>query len=539
MKRGIAFVLLAVILFTLASVSLAGQVEPYVLPCDAKLRTNAQLRSGPSTQTESKMVLMKGTTVTLMDLTGLWFYVQYGNFTGYIRSDLIESNIPSGTQTIETTLPPVLSAGTDRNLLKMGMRGEDVLAVQQMLLRLRYDVGTPDGVFGKRTKQAIIEFQTDYGLTRDGIVGKKTFDTLYAAAQESGTPTAPPTAAPTQQPDGQTVPASSASSGLTALRYGDRGSGVMALQQVLKYSGLYQGGVDGVFGPGTQAGVKLFQKLNGLAETGVADTVTLALLHGTSAGGGTGTGGAAGTGTGADTSGLASLQYGDEGPAVKTLQQALRKGNYYQEGVDGDFGAATQAGVKLFQKTNGLPETGVADVNTLALLYSGRGAVAPEPTPFVPQYPGAGVLPNPPSASQVVLANWETDIKPFYKSGQTATIYDFQARLGWQIRFYAMGEHADSDPLTAMDTEVMFRAFGLKNTWTPRPVWVVMPDGRVFMGSVHNMPHLSSGVKDNNFDGHMCLHFPRRMEDAERTGTYAVTHQKCIQNGWLITQGMR
>ena len=42
----------------------------------------------------------------------------------------------------------------------------------------------------------------------------------------------------------------------------------------------------------------------------------------------------------------------------------------------------------------------------------------------------------------------------------------------------------------------------------------------------------------NNLVGHICLHFPRVMSEAEATGPYAVSHQKEILWGWELTQAM-
>lgn len=50
---------------------------------------------------------------------------------------------------------------------------EVVQKVQEALNALGYDCGTPDGVFGKKTKAALKEFQEDNGLKKDGIIGPK------------------------------------------------------------------------------------------------------------------------------------------------------------------------------------------------------------------------------------------------------------------------------------------------------------------------------------------------------------------------------
>jgi murein L,D-transpeptidase YcbB/YkuD len=61
------------------------------------------------------------------------------------------------------------------------------------------------------------------------------------------------------------------------------------------------------------------------------------------------------------------VKYGMSGASVKALQTAL-KARGYNIAVDGNFGPATLAAVKSFQKANGLAVDGVAGPKTLAKL---------------------------------------------------------------------------------------------------------------------------------------------------------------------------
>ena len=63
--------------------------------------------------------------------------------------------------------------------LKRGSKGIAVKALQENLNKLGYDCGTVDGKFGMATEKAVKLFQTDHGLTIDGIAG-----TLTQAAME-------------------------------------------------------------------------------------------------------------------------------------------------------------------------------------------------------------------------------------------------------------------------------------------------------------------------------------------------------------------
>ena len=59
------------------------------------------------------------------------------------------------------------------------MKGEDVKQCQTRLNLKEYSVGTVDGVFGKKTQSAVIDFQKANDLEADGIVGQKTWAKLW------------------------------------------------------------------------------------------------------------------------------------------------------------------------------------------------------------------------------------------------------------------------------------------------------------------------------------------------------------------------
>lgn len=69
-------------------------------------------------------------------------------------------------------------------------------------------------------------------------------------------------------------------SGLSTLRPGNKGNQVKKLQQALREKGLYTGKIDGVYGSGTTAAVKAYQKQRGLTRDGIAGKKTLTALYG-------------------------------------------------------------------------------------------------------------------------------------------------------------------------------------------------------------------------------------------------------------------
>lgn len=63
-------------------------------------------------------------------------------------------------------------------VLKQGSRGDSVKTVQQKLIRWGYLKGSADGIFGAKTKAAVIAFQKKNVLTADGIIGTRTAQAL-------------------------------------------------------------------------------------------------------------------------------------------------------------------------------------------------------------------------------------------------------------------------------------------------------------------------------------------------------------------------
>lgn len=61
-------------------------------------------------------------------------------------------------------------------LSKVGDKSEEVKSIQTKLQEKGYYNGSIDGVFGEATKNSVAKFQSDNGLTSDGIAGVKTLE---------------------------------------------------------------------------------------------------------------------------------------------------------------------------------------------------------------------------------------------------------------------------------------------------------------------------------------------------------------------------
>lgn len=422
--------------------------------------------------------------------------------------------------------------------LRYDMRSDAVLKLQQDLSKLGYYSGTISGHFGSKTEAAVMSFQKANGLSADGIAGSKTLAKIATALGNSSS-----SSSSSNSSSSNSSSSSAASSSL--LKQGTKSEAVRTLQQNLKTLGYYTGSVTGNFGPLTKEAVYSFQKANGLSADGVAGEKTLAAISsklkgGSSSGSSNNSSSSSSSGSNSSSSSTSSLlntsitlQQGTKNDEVLKLQNMLTSLGFYTGNKTGNFGEKTADAVIAYQKSKGLTADGIAGKKTLAAInadYSGSSVIG--------NNNGNANAPTPSMANNVIYENfynWRRN----YANGEYCTVYDFSTGYSWKLRIMTKDAHMDAEPATAEDTAIMLKAFGNKTTWNPKPVWVTFSDGKTYIGSTHDVPHSPQHLTSNNFAGHLCVHFPIPMSKAESIGSYAVSHQEAINEGWEMTQKLK
>lgn len=280
----------------------------------------------------------------------------YGNDVEIVRSDNIRS--------IPQSYPG--------SPLRQGSSGPAVFTLQRQLNRIAKDYPflgklNVDGVFGAQMASTVRAFQKQFNLTADGVVGRQTWykiSYIYVSVKDLAELTSEGETAGGTLPDG--------SWGGTVLRQGSRGSAVERVQFWLNTIAQYDDNiptltVDGIFGTGTTAAVRAFQRRHGLTVDGVVGKTTWDAIYREyrSIQSDNGTPNAY-PGT--------PLRPGDRGQNVRLVQFWLKiSRSVYSAlndvGVDGIFGPSTTAAVKKFQSYFGLASDGIVGRATWSKLY--------------------------------------------------------------------------------------------------------------------------------------------------------------------------
>ena len=477
-----------------------------------------------------------GQMLSVLQYGSTWCEVLYGSTRGYVMTSFLNFASAAAPTAVPTAAPTPVSYVTAAPTV-----GYATVTGGALNLRSSASVGAsvimsiPNG----RTVRLIVWGDTWSQVDYEGFVGFVMTRYLTAGPVQTSVPTLQPyvtavptavpyfTAVPTQAPTA--APAGYDTTLLTrTLRSGYTGADVVLVQQALASLGYLQQ-VSGTYDAATMEAVRQFQKVHGLTVDGLAGTRTFAMLFS----------GAAVQYTG-DVSSYQTLHIyyetadSSQTSAVQRMQQRLRDLGYAVN-VTGRFDEMTYMGVLSFQLRNGLTVSGAADAATQSRLYS-SSASGPSAPASLELEQGAGYSQGP-DVSQLQLLHWFNVVKPALSGGSTLVVYDPTMHLTWNLRVMSTGRHADCEPKTLRDTLIMFRALG-QPSWTVHPVYVMLPDGRWTMATMHDRPHLTGSIQNNGFDGHLCVHFLRDMNEATANDpNYGVTNQNALRAAWKALTG--
>ncbi len=249
--------------------------------------------------------------------------------------------------------------------LQEGERGVEVQLLQYYLSAIavfypQIPNVSIDGRFGPELFKAVLNFQRSFGLIEDGIVGRETWNRIYALYETLSDKIVPDESIP-EYP------------GMT-LQQGSSGENVRRIQTALnnisaQYPSIPLLVEDGIFGTATTTAVRAFQRQFGLTVDGIVGVLTWNKIFEVSAL--IDTGEEAGEEMPPYPGTL--LRNGSRGNAVRLMQERLKSISIYYPVIpditaDGIFGPATQAAVIAFQQMMGITADGIIGQQTWELI---------------------------------------------------------------------------------------------------------------------------------------------------------------------------
>ena len=324
-----------------------------------------------------------------------------------------------------------------------------------------------------------------------------------------------------------------------AMRIGDENSDVKKLQQALHILGYYKNSVDGKYGDGTTAAVVLYQKDQGLEADGVAGRETVKSIFGScaktsktkqtesgteSSSKETTTKASSSSSDDKTVSSIAEIgaapkatKEGDSGANVVKLQQALELLGYYSGEIDGDYGAGTVAAVKKLQKKRGMNADGIAGASTLRVLFGSSASAS-----------GSSG-----KSYKTEVLDWFSDnVSSVIPKNARFTVKDVRTGKTFECVRWSGVNHLDAEPRNADATATMKSIFGGAWSWNRRAI-LILYNGHVYAASMNGMPHGTTTISGNNFDGHFCIHF----KNSKTHGTKKVDadHQSAVNTASKAT----
>ena len=222
-------------------------VSSYPYTTTTKVKVN--LRSGRSVRSTLLRRIPAGAEITVNSVSAKsgWASVDYGKYSGYVKSEYIVLKEVKKVRVTPTPTPvPTLSPQEDAggyHILQKGSEGQEVTSLQEALIELGFLKGTPDGKFGAGTEKAVIAFQTKNDYPSTGIMDANIQAFLYTGTVKNaaGEKTTVKTLSPVEG---------------VSMKKGNRGTLVKNLQKQLQELGFLKGEITGVY----EYGCKLFRK---------------------------------------------------------------------------------------------------------------------------------------------------------------------------------------------------------------------------------------------------------------------------------------
>lgn len=225
------------------------------------------------------LVLICGILACGIPLTSLAESVPYeytGAWTGYSLSEeqtILVHNVAIGPRMTGFYWPSVSESASEEYFnATFAYDGDNIVASLEHQYQEKQDF-----TFKVTPRGEKVFLVGEDGVIYTHLEGSEGLEFAEPETESVSTGTSEPTATPSPSV-ANTTEATSAPTTFTDLSVGSKGDAVVQLQKYLIALGHLTGSADGIYGNGTAASVKSFQKSMGIEETGIADSETQRIL---------------------------------------------------------------------------------------------------------------------------------------------------------------------------------------------------------------------------------------------------------------------
>lgn len=257
------------------------------------------------------------------------------------------------------------------------------------------------------------------------------------------------------------------------------------------------------------------------------------------------------------------LQIGSKGNPVREVQNCLYQLKYLRTPPTGYYGPNTAKAVQSFQLEHHLNADGKVNQDTLEILkaaFKDRDEAVQYVVIAGDTLPGIAAKFNSSIAGIMVKNNLHNNqitegqtlfiptgsnrqiasrggnrgiqevpwsiVNKLWSVGEVIKIIDTQSGKSFQAKRYGGVYHADTEPLTKQDSQVMLAIYGGRWSWNRRAV-IIECHNLYISASMNGMPHGGETIHNNGFRGQFCIHFLGSR--VHQSGKIDTTHQLMVE----------
>ena len=419
---------LAALALCVLTLSAIPSYQTALADTEGTLTAKVVLRKSASKDSKAVQTLPEGDEVTVLDSSGDWYKVRYGNYSGYVMKSYVQVSKDS----VAANADAIAKLGDAPGPMCVGDEGDDVTKLQKALKILGFYTKSTDGKYGTGTQTAVALYQQSANLTPDGVAGKATIKSIFGSCAKTADLTV---IASTETTATATTDTSTDENGSAS---------------------------------DTVAGSDAANTVTSIEEIGTVPS---------------------------------ACKEGDSGDNVTKIQQALELLGYYSGNIDGDYGTQTVEAVKRFQTKRGMTSDGIAGASTIRVMFNTGSSSSTTSTTSTKSTSSTK------STYTTEVLDWfADDVSSLIPKKAVFTIKDVRTGKTFKGKRWSGVNHMDTEPLTAEDTATMKSIYGGSWSWNRRPI-LILYKNHVYAASMNGMPHGTTTISNNNFDGHFCIHF--------------------------------